>query len=118
MKRRVGLRRTGFASHPRHRMSAAEAALSARFDAAPFGAVFRSQMPVGQYVADFGSYELKLIIEIDGEAHDPRRGDSHARTVAFESAGYLVLSFTEGEILADIDRVIDEIAQATKVWSG
>ena len=79
-------------------MSAAEAALSARLDAAPFGAAIRSQMPVGRYVADFGSYEQKLIIEIDGNAHDTRRGEAHARSLAFESAGYLVLRFTEGEV--------------------
>ena len=118
MKRRVGLRRTGFSRQPRHRMSAAEAALWARLEAMPFGDSVRSQMPVGRFVADFGSYEAKLIIEIDGEAHDIRRGDTHVRTVAFESAGYLVLRFSESEVLADVDRVVDEIAQATRVWSG
>ena len=118
MKRRVGLRRTGFSRQPRHRMSAAEAVLWPRLQAMPIGGSFRSQMPVGRSIADFGSYEVKVVIEIDGDAHDTRRGDTHARTVAFESAGYLVLRFSEDEVLADADRVVDEIAQAMKVWSG
>ena len=100
MERRVGLRRTGFARRPRHRMSAAEEALWARLNALPLGATFRSQMPVGRYIADFGSYEAKVIVEIDGDTNDARRGDPHARTVAFESAGYLVLRFPEDDVLA------------------
>ena len=118
MERRVGLRRTGFARTPRHRMNAAEEALWTRLGAAPLGAMFRSQMPVGRLTADFGSYEAKVVVEIDGDARDTRRGDMHARTTALEAAGYLVLRFSEDEVLGDADAVIQQIAQAMKVWNG
>ena len=99
-------------------MSAAEEALWARLGAAPFGATFLSQMPVGRLTADFGCYRAKVVVEIDGDAHDTRRGDTQARSVAFESAGYLVLRFHEDEVLADADAVMEQIGQALKVWSG
>ncbi len=116
MKRRAGLRRTGFSRRPRHRMSPAEEALWARLGAVPAGTTFQSQMPVRRLTADFGSYDARIVIEIDGAAR--AASDAHARTVAFEAAGYLVLRFAESEVLADIDRVIEEIGQAQKVWSG
>lgn len=118
MKRQVGLKRTGFSRTPRHRMSTAEGALWARLSAAPLGASFRSQMPVRSLVADFGSYADKVIVEIDGDTHDRRRGDTHARTTAFEAAGYLVLRFSEDEVLRDVEAVMDAITRAMKVWSG
>ena len=118
MKRRVGLRRTGFARRPRYRMSAAEDALWARLGAAPFGATFLSQMPVGRFAAGFGSYEAKVIVEIDGDAHDKHHGDAHARDAAFESAGYLVLRFHEDEVIGDTDAVMAQIGQAMAVWNG
>jgi very-short-patch-repair endonuclease len=99
-------------------MSAAEEALWTRLRVASFGKTFRCQMPVGRLTADFGSYEAKLVIEIDGGVHDAARGSEHARSAAFESAGYLVLRFGEDEVLGDADAVTDEIAQAMKVWSG
>jgi very-short-patch-repair endonuclease len=114
MKRRVGLRRTGFARRPRHRMSAAEEALWARLGAAPFAATFLSQMPVGRFAAGFGSYAAKVIVEIDGDGP----GDAHARDAAFESAGYLVLRFREDEVIADMDAVMAQIGRAMAVWNG
>jgi very-short-patch-repair endonuclease len=114
MKRRIGLRRTGFTRRPRPRMSAAEDALWTRLGSAPFDGTFRPRMPVGRLTADIGSYDAMLVIEIDHAG----RGDAHARATAFESAGYHVLRFAEDEILADIDRVMEQIAQAIEVWSG
>lgn len=114
MKRHVGLRRTGFGRRPRHALSAAEAALWTRLKAEPLGKIFRSRMPVQRLAADFGSYDARLVIEIDGDG----RGDAHARSTAFESAGYLVLRFAEDEVLADTDRVMAEIRRAMAVWSG
>ena len=34
-----------------------------------FGYNFRKQVPIGRYIADFISYEKRLIIEIDGGQH-------------------------------------------------
>ena len=97
-------------------MAAAEEALWSRLGAAPLGATFRCRMPVGRHTADFGSYDAKIVIEIDHAGRDA--GEAHARTTALEAAGYLVLRFSEDDVLADSDRVLDEIAQAMKVWSG
>lgn len=35
-----------------------------------FGYKFRRQHPLGRYVADFYSDELRLVIEIDGKVHE------------------------------------------------
>lgn len=91
-----------------------EKALSTRLAAASLGTTFRSRMAVGRLTADFGSYDAKVIVEIDGAMWD----DAHQRTTAFEFAGYLVLRFSEDEVLADIDGVVATIAQAMAVWNG
>lgn len=93
-------------------MTDAEAALWSRLRAGRFGATFSRQMPVGRYRADFGSQDARLVIEIDGGASDPARGSDYARTVAMESAGFLVLRFAEADVLGDTDAVADEIIRA------
>jgi very-short-patch-repair endonuclease len=35
-----------------------------------FGYKFRRQHPLGRYIADFYSEELRLVIEIDGKVHE------------------------------------------------
>ena len=116
MKRHVGLRRTGFARRVPHPTGDAERALLARLRAAYPAAGFRHRLPVGRLSADFGSHDARVIVEIDGTARDA--GEAHARSAAFEAAGYLVLRFSEDDVTADIDRVVAEIAQAMAVWNG
>jgi very-short-patch-repair endonuclease len=74
------------------------------------GAKFRSQSPVGPYVADFLCAEAKLIVELDGGQHGIEK--DAARTKALEAAGYRVLRFWNNDVLANTEGVLAEIRLA------
>jgi very-short-patch-repair endonuclease len=69
--------------------------------------VFKRQMPVIRYVADFLCKPLRLIIEVDGSGHaDPEAG-KHAvsRQRELETSGFTVLRFKDEDVLRDMDDV-------------
>ena len=74
---------------------------------------FNRQKPLGNYIADFYSHSLKLVIEIDGDSH----GDSSSiaydskRTSYFESKGLMVIRFTNREVLNNIEGVMKRMCQ-------
>lgn len=78
------------------------------------GVKFRRQMPIEGYVADFGSLEAKVIVELDGSQHlDMQRADA-GRTHAIEAAGFVVLRFWNNDVNDNIDGVLTEIAAAIR----
>jgi very-short-patch-repair endonuclease len=78
------------------------------------GTHFRRQVVIGPYIADFASYQLKIVIELDGSQHaeaDHARRDA-LRTRAIESHGYRVLRFWNADVLSHPDSVLDTIRAA------
>ena len=83
------------------------------------GIGFRRQVPVNNYIADFISHSARLVVELDGESHDfaARRTADAVRDAWFASQGYLVLRFTNVEVLRNLDGVaqaIFEVASARR----
>jgi very-short-patch-repair endonuclease len=74
----------------------------------------RRQHPVAGYIADFYCAEVKLIVEIDGEAHN--RGDRPLRDAKRETVlaglGFRVLHVSATHVLADVDAGAVAIAAA------
>lgn len=72
------------------------------------GYTFRRQRSVLKYIADFMCKELMLVIEVDGYSHtfeeviekDKKKQD------ALEKAGFVVIRFTDEDVLKRIHRVI------------
>jgi very-short-patch-repair endonuclease len=97
-------------------MSLPEVLLWEHLRAAKLGMKFRRQHPIGPYIADFYCSKAKLVIEIDGEAHD--RGDRPARDivrdVAMRNAGYGVLPIEAADVLKDMEAVILTIRAAAE----
>lgn len=77
----------------------------------PDGAKFRRQHPAGAYVLDFYCDELRLAVEVDGEAHG--RGDRPARDDVRDAwlgtQGVTVMRVPAAEVLRDMDAVIGGI---------
>ena len=48
---------------------------------------FRRQQPFGPYIADFVSFEMRLVIELDGSQHATHRGLAADANVLPRSAG-------------------------------
>jgi very-short-patch-repair endonuclease len=68
------------------------------------------------YIADFISHSTRLIVELDGESHDfvSRQSADKARDAWFESQGYLVLRFTNDEVLRNLRGVAQAIIRSCK----
>jgi len=75
------------------------------------GVHFRRQHPVYGYIPDFVCLSEKIIIEIDGGYHfegEQLEKDAE-RTRQLNEEGFIVLRFTNEEVLCDIDNTLEEI---------
>ena len=71
----------------------------------------RRQVPMGRYIADFICHANRVVIEVDGEQHgfDREAARDRTRDDWFESQGYRVLRFANGEVLREPESVLDTI---------
>lgn len=96
----------------RREMSLPEVLLWQRLRASQLGIKFRRQHPTGSYIADFYCSPVRLVIEVDGEAHN--MGDRPARDASrdlfLNENGYKVLRFAASDILKNMDAVVAAIA--------
>ena len=71
----------------------------------------RRQVPMGRYIADFVCHATWLVIEIDGAQHgfDAEAARDLARDAWFESQGYRVLRFWNGQVMREVESVLDTI---------
>ena len=72
-------------------------------------AKFRRQVAFGRYFADFASHGAKLIIEVDGGQHNADR--DAMRTAFLNDEGYRVLRFWNNDVLANLNGVLETIAE-------
>ncbi|WP_294047181.1 DUF559 domain-containing protein [Sphingomonas sp.] len=95
----------------RRAMSLPEVLLWQRLKGSPQGIAFRKQHPIGRYRADFYCAAAKLVIEVDGAAHDmgdrPQRDVE--RTIGLERQGYRILRVPAADVLRDADEAAQSI---------
>ena len=81
---------------------------------------FRRQHPIGPYVADFYCPAAKLVIEIDGVAHQSdergRRDDKRDRWMQTE--GLEILRIAASDVLADPGAVADGLYRLCNAGTG
>ncbi|HOQ67429.1 MAG TPA: endonuclease domain-containing protein [Candidatus Atribacteria bacterium] len=77
------------------------------------GVKFRRQQPIGSYIVDFVSLEIKLIIEIDGGQHNGRRvrEKDEEREKWLKGKGYQILRFWNNDVLTNIEGVLEKIKE-------
>ncbi|MES2336949.1 MAG: endonuclease domain-containing protein [Pseudomonadota bacterium] len=96
----------------RKEMSPAEIALWLALRMRPNGLKFRKQPPSGPFTADFYCHAARLVVEVDGAAHDygnrPARDASRDRW--FEVRGLTVMRVTGRDVLQDCDAVVRGVA--------
>ena len=76
------------------------------------GLKFRRQVPMGRYVADFVCHSAKLVVELDGEAHDRAEAHDLARDDWFRTRGYRTLRIANEEVLKYPERAVGDIRRA------
>jgi len=83
------------------------------------GYQFNRQFPMGNYIVDFISRKLKLIIEIDGSSHlfDEVAERDYEKQKYLESKGYHVLRFNERQVLKELKEVSNVIHYTVELLS-
>lgn len=72
---------------------------------------FHRQKPILHWIVDFFSYDLMLVIEVDGNYHyyEENRVKDKLRQERIESLGISFLRFSNDIIMHDINRALAEI---------
>jgi very-short-patch-repair endonuclease len=73
------------------------------------GRKWRRQHPVGPYVVDFLCFQVRLIVEIDGDVHAFQREQDEARQAYLESYGFCVIRFSNDDIFHNLEGVLQTI---------
>ncbi len=73
------------------------------------GFKFRRQQPIAKYVADFVSFEKRVIVELDGGQHKARQDEDRARDQFFEDEGFEVIRFWNTEVFENLEGVLEVI---------
>ncbi|WP_316715486.1 MULTISPECIES: endonuclease domain-containing protein [unclassified Sphingosinithalassobacter] len=103
---------TALARRQRRALALPEVLLWEHLRAARTGAKFRRQHPIGPYVTDFCCVAHRLIVEVDGEAHNRgtrTRSDAIRDSFLCEN-GYRILRYPAAEVLRDPAAVAASIA--------
>jgi very-short-patch-repair endonuclease len=81
---------------------------------------FRRQTPIGPYIADFVCHAARLIVEIDGETHDfeERQRRDAIRDRWLVSRGYVVLRFTNDDVLSNLEGMLITIRDTARSQLG
>ena len=74
---------------------------------------FRRQHIIDVFIADFVCIEKKLVIEVDGSYHNtPEQKEAdEMRTQILNEIGFKVIRFTNEEVIANTDKVLEKISK-------
>ena len=75
------------------------------------GLRFRNQHPIDIFIADFYCHEARLVVEIDGEVHEGQIDYDDGREAEIEKYGIKIIRFTNGQVLNEIDSVVNKIKE-------
>ena len=75
------------------------------------GVRFRRQYGIGNYIADFYSPSVKLVIELDGSQHFTEEGLEYdkIRENFMKNLGIKTLRFNNNDVMNNIEGVLEEI---------
>ncbi len=79
------------------------------------GNKFTRQFQIGNYYADFACRKKKIIIELDGVSHDMQQRHDEERSLAIEGEGYLILRYTNTDVLGNIEGVLLDVAEKLRL---
>ncbi|MBC7813633.1 MAG: endonuclease domain-containing protein [Burkholderiales bacterium] len=81
------------------------------------GYKFRRQHPIDRFIVDFYCATARLVIEVDGVIHEQTQDYDAVRQEFLEHLSLRVLRFTNGEVLQQIEAVLERIGEALEVRS-
>jgi very-short-patch-repair endonuclease len=102
------------AAQMRHNPTAAEQKLWQQLRRKSFGVKFRRQHAIDRFITDFYCAEARLIVEIDGAIHNYTQQEDAIRQAFLESLGLQVLRFSNGDVLQNMDAVLERIGEVVQ----
>ena len=86
----------------------------------PYGARFRRQTPIGNYIADFAWLSARIVVEVDGVSHNAEgQADRDRRKDMFlRGEGYQVFRVNDDEVIANAPSVFVAIDTAIRGCLG
>ncbi len=80
------------------------------------GFKFRRQAPIGPFITDFVCFREKLVLELDGHTHGASESQTHdrARDAFLQQQGFRVLRFANGEVIRNLQGVVETILNELK----
>jgi len=82
------------------------------------GARFRRQYPIEGFIVDFCCIKGRLIVEVDGSQHAANVAYDDERTRLLERQGFRVLRFWNGDVMQNVDAVVEVIFEALQAGPG
>jgi very-short-patch-repair endonuclease len=98
----------------RNNMTASEKLVWENIRKKSLGVEFHRQVPILNYIVDFYSHEIGLVIEIDGSIHDHNFFEDAERQGKMEKYGLNFLRFSNDEVMSDIEAVKNAIRNYIK----
>jgi len=107
----------GFARENRSEPTPAEAHLWQTLRGGQLGHRFRRQHAIADYIVDFVCLPAWLVVEVDGAIHNVPEEVEYdgGRTHALQECGFLVIRFTNEEVLHNLHRVLAEIERHVRL---
>ena len=77
---------------------------------------FRRQVVIDRAIVDFACIATRTIVEVDGDqhGHDPALAYDAERALALEARGWRVLRFSNGQVLRELDGLLETILAAVE----
>jgi len=90
----------------RHVPTPSEARLWEALRGGQLGVVFRRQVVVGEYIADFCAPAVRLVVEVDGGYHTEREQLDAQRDERLRRLGYCVVRVSSEEVGRELAAVV------------
>ena len=85
-----------------------------RLSGSKTGFAFRRQLVIAEHIVDFACTKVRLVVEVDGEYHEPRARHDGARDRALNERGWCVLRVPDHHVFGDLDAVVALVAEAAR----
>ena len=91
--------------------TASEARLWGALRGGRLGVVFRRQVPIGRYIADFACAEARLVVEVDGASHRGRERADARRDEALRRAGWRVVRVSAELVMWELGAAVGTVRE-------
>jgi len=98
----------------RHGPTPSEAQLWEALRGGRLGVVFRRQVVLGEYVADFCAHSVRLVVEVDGGYHAERERLDARRDERLRRLGYCVVRVSSAEVVRDLPALVARLGAVVR----